>query len=380
MNISIVNSKKSIIQLVLFLTINALYILKYVSRTGFNPYLALSIYLLLFLIFFGVYIRTQKITEKAYKFIYWGLITVMIAAISVLLIAIDPNTIRVDRWSALTFFWDSIFQGKYPYATHTHVSVTNFASPFPLWHLMMLPFYLLKDVGTELIFFLIFLALTLKYYFSTYRKSLFYILLLCISPAYWWEIAARSDGMSNAWLVFIIILWLDKSNRNLSNSFAIGALICGIIASTRFSALLPLALFFFQPYLKLSVKQKIYFPIIVFCIALISFLPFIFWDTNTWIFFSRNPFMSQTGNGNIYTLIIMIALGLILALKWKNIKQFFFVTTIFIFLFMLFAQIMRIVSAGEGNLFSDAICDISYFNLSMPYFLAYFTTTLNTQQ
>ena len=110
MNISIVNSKKSIIQLVLFLSINALYILKYVSRTGFNPYLALSIYLVLFLIFFGVYIKTLKISEKAYKFIYWGLIILMLASISVLLIAIDPNTIRVDRWSALTFFGIAFFR------------------------------------------------------------------------------------------------------------------------------------------------------------------------------------------------------------------------------------------------------------------------------
>ena len=373
MNLSIVSSRKSVIQLVLFLTINALYILKYVSRTGFNPYLALSVYIVLCLIFLGVYIKTEKISEKAYKYIYWGLIIAMIAAISALLIAIDPYLIRVDRWSALTFFWDSIFQGKYPYATHTHVSPTNFASPFPLWHLISLPFYLLKDVGTELIFFLLLLAFALKYYFSSYRKSLFFILLLCISPAYWWEITARSDGMNNAWLVFIIILWMIKNKRDLTNSFVAGIFICGIIASTRLSALLPLAIFFFQPYLKLSVKQKIIFPILAFCVALISFLPFIFWDTNTWIFFSRNPFMSQTGNGNIYTLIIMILVGLALALQWKSTQQFFFVTSIFILLFMLSAQIMRIVYAGEGNLFSDAICDISYFNLSLPYFLAYLT-------
>ena len=300
----------------------------------------------------------------------------MVAAISALLILINPYSIRVDRWSALTFFWDSIFQGKYPYGTHTHISPTNFASPFPLWHLISLAFYLLKDVGTELIFFLVFLAFAIKYYFSSYRKSLFFILLLCISPAYWWEIAVRSDGLNNAWLVFIIVLWFVKTKRNLSDNFFAGILICGIIASTRLSALLPLAIFFFQPYLKLTIKQKIIFPILVFCVALCSFLPFIFWDTENWIFFSRNPFMSQTGNGNIYTLIIMFFIGIVLALQWKDIKQFFFVTSIFILLFMLSAQIMRIINAGEGNLFSDAICDISYFNLSLPYFLAYLTSDI----
>ena len=376
MNLSIVSSKKGLIQLVLFLTINALYILKYVSRTAYNPYLALSVYLIFFFLILGVYLKTDKISERTYKYTYIGLIILMVAAISALLILINPYSIRVDRWSALTFFWDSIFQGKYPYGTHTHISPTNFASPFPLWHLISLAFYLLKDVGTELIFFLVFLAFAIKYYFSSYRKSLFFILLLCISPAYWWEIAVRSDGLNNAWLVFIIVLWFVKTKRNLSDNFFAGILICGIIASTRLSALLPLAIFFFQPYLKLTIKQKIIFPILVFCVALCSFLPFIFWDTENWIFFSRNPFMSQTGNGNIYTLIIMFFIGIVLALQWKDIKQFFFVTSIFILLFMLSAQIMRIINAGEGNLFSDAICDISYFNLSLPYFLAYLTSDI----
>lgn len=365
------------LQILLFLTINSLYILKYTPRYGLNGYLVLITY---FVIFFVVYFSYQKYiarcAEKLFKSLYWVILIFAVIAIVGLFIVIDPYSIRVDRWSALTYFWDSVFSGLYPYATHTHVSSTNFASPFPVWHLINLPFYLLGDVGISIIFFLGLIAVAVRYYFSSYRKSFYFLLLLLMSPAYWWEVSARSDSLSNALLVFIIILWFAKNKRNLSKSLFPVILACGLIASTRFTAIVPLALFFFQPYLKLPLKSKIIFPISILGVALISFLPFIFWDTTTWIFFSRNPFMSQTGNGYFYVLLIMIVVGGLLAYSWKNIQQFFSITSLFIFIFILSNQIVRIVNAGEGNLFSDAIADISYFNLALPYCLAYLTSKI----
>jgi len=320
-----------------------------------------------------------KCTEKSFNIFYWTLLALALIAIVGLLIIIDPYTIRVDRWSALTFFWDSIFSHQYPYSAHTHVALTNFASPFPLWHLINLPFYLLGDVGIGLIVFLILISISVKFYFSSYRKSFFFLLLLLISPAYWWEVSARSDSLSNGLLVFMIILWFVKNNRNLSNSLFLAILVCGVICSTRLTAIIPLALFFFQPYLRLPLKLKALFPISILGIALISFLPFIFWDTETWIFFSRNPFMSQTGNGNIYVLFVMLILGTLLALSWKNTNQFFNITSIFIFIFILASQLVRIFNAKEGNLFSDGISDISYFNLALPYCLGLLTSKIMTE-
>lgn len=368
---------KNSLQLLLFLTINSLFILKYTPRYGMNPYLILTIYgIVFFTIYFTYQKHISKCTEKSFKSFYWILLALALVAITGLLISINPYSIRVDRWSALTFFWDSIFNGHYPYTTHTHISTTNFASPFPLWHLINLPFYILGDVGIGIIVFLILISITVKYYFSSYRQSFFYLLLLLISPAYWWEVSARSDSLSNGLFVFMIILWFIKNNRNLSNSFFLAILACGIISSTRLTALIPLALFFFQPYLKLTTKLKVIFPISILSITLISFLPFIFWDTKTWIFFSRNPFISQTGNGNIYVLLIMLILGVIMALSWKNTIQFFNITSIFIFIFILTSQVVRILKANEGNLFSDCISDISYFNLALPYCLGLLTSKI----
>lgn len=372
-------SKKGI-QIVIFLIINSLFILKYSPRYSLNPYLTLVIYFGFVALVYFIFRKIESFgSEKLFKILYWTSLILAVCAIVTSLIYIDPYTIRVDRWSALTFFWDAAFNGQYPYGAHTHVAVTNFPSPFPVWHLIGLPFYLLGDVGIQIIFFLILLAFAIKRYFSSYKKSFFFLMMLLISPSYWWEVIVRSDSLSNSLLVFMIISWFIKYNRNLSNSFVIVILICGAIASTRFTAILPLTLFLFQPYLNLTTKQKIILPLSIFGIALLSFLPFIFWDTDSWVFFSRNPFMSQTGNGNFYLLLLMIVLGITLALSWKSIQQFFSVTSIFIFIFILSSQIVYLESRGNGNFFSDGIVDLSYFNLALPYCLARLTTSLKTQ-
>jgi hypothetical protein len=319
-------------------------------------------------------------TEKTLKYIYLSVISLTIVFITVSLILIDPYSIRVDRWSALSFFWDSVFAGTYPYGTHTHVSETNFASPFPIWHLINLPFYLLKDVGISIIFFLCLFSFAIYKYFESYQKALLVIILLLISPAYWWEILVRSDGLSNALLVMMLILWYTKNNKSLSNNLAISILICGLIAATRFTALLPLALFFFQPYLKLPIKQKIIFPLSALFIATLAFLPFIFWDTETWVFFSRNPFMSQTGNGDWRILLVMFFVGIFMALNWNTIEEFFATAAIFISTFILLNQLVRLSHFPEANFFSDAVVDVSYFTLALPYIIILIVVKFSTKK
>ena len=369
------------LHLLLFFCINAIFIFKYLPRYEINPYISLVLYLLLLFIGFNIYSKYfSNFSEKTLKYIYLSVISLTVVFIIVSLILIDPYSIRVDRWSALSFFWDSVFAGVYPYGTHTHVSETNFASPFPIWHLINLPFYLLKDVGISIIFFLCLFSFAIYKYFESYQKALLVIILLLISPAYWWEILVRSDGLSNALLVMMLILWYTKNNKNLTNNLTISIFICGLIAATRFTALLPLALFFFQPYLKLPIKQKIIFPLSALLIATLAFLPFILWNTETWVFFSRNPFMSQTGNGDLRALLIMFAIGVFMALKWKTIEEFFATTGIFIILFILLNQLVRLSKFEEANFFSDAVVDVSYFTLAMPYIIITLAIKISSQK
>jgi hypothetical protein len=379
MNVDIIkNSKGYIAQLGLFLTLNSLFIFKYIVRVGFNPYFPTLIYIVTILLFLFIYkSKIEKLPEKTLKLIYIGLVAISVLCIILLLIYINPFSIRVDRWSGLAFFWDSFFQGKYPYGAHTHICNTNYPSPFPFWQFINLPFYLLGDVGIGLIAFLILLSITLRYYFSSYRKSLLFLLLLLLSPAYWWEVSVRSDSLSNGFMVFMIIMWYEKQSRNLLNSFWLSVLVCGCIATTRLSAIIPIALYFLHSYIKIPTERKIIFPIAILGIVFVFFSPFIFWDTHTWIFFTRNPLISQT-NGSIYIfnilyLLLMIAIGVIISLRWKNLSEFTFLASFFIFFFILTTTVIRLVYFGWGNLFTDAISDISYLTLSLPYCIAYLT-------
>ena len=368
------------VQLALYIFVNGLFIFKYISRAGINPYYIIVIYSFLILALTFFYYRfSSKISEKIFKISYFSLLSIMVLAIMGFLISIEPYSIQVDRWSALSYFWDYFFQGKYPYSAHTHISLTNFPSPFPFWHGVNLVFYLLGDVGIGLIFFLLLTAYVIKYFFETYRKSFFFILLLFTSSAYWWEVAVRSDALSNAILVFVLILWINKKNLTLSSNLILISAFCGLIASTRLSAIMPLALYFFKPYLQLPSKQKLIFPVLVLGITLFTFLPFIFWDTSTWIFFTRNPFMSQADKGYYSIFFAMIALGYIMAMRLKNVEQFFSTASLFIFTFILVSQFgLFLRSDLDKHFITNSIADISYFTLITPYCLASLTSKMQS--
>ena len=362
-------SKQFILQITLYLFVNALFILKYTPRVDFAPFVFLPIYVAIILTTYFLYKKyAEKLSQKVYKYLSWSLLGLFVVVITVALICIDPYSVRVDRWSAVSFFLDAFFHGDYPYAVHTHVSETNFPSPFPVWHFINLPFYLVGDVGIGLIFFIILTFVGVRMFFNSYQKSFFFLLLLFLSPAYWWEVAVRSDSLSNAFLVFFVILWFSKNKFTLEKNFWLSVTVCGLIAATRLSAILPVALFLFKPYIHLSWSKKIVFPLGILGLVLLVFLPFIFWDTTHWVFFSRNPFMSQTSIGNPLILLVMVAFGAMLALKWKDMEQYFNYTAIFLFVFILSSQIGLMFTRGiNGSIFMDSTYDVSYFTLLLPY-------------
>lgn len=373
-------NKSIIIQLSLYLFVNILFISKYLSRISINPIIPAVIYSLLILIgFFMFHKYTSKKKDLLFKFPLFILSVITIACIVIMLMKIDPLSIRVDRWSAVTYFLDSLFKGEYPYATHTHVSENNFPSPFPMWYVINLPFYLSGDVGVGLIAFLSLVLFTYYLFTKSFKKTFVFLVLIILSPAYWWEVAVRSDSLSNAILVLCIILLFYMKKLSIGRNLMITAIICGIIASTRLSAILPIALFVFPSFLKISFRKKMFFISIITGFVLLTFLPFILWDTENWIFFSRNPFMSQSSIGSPLLLLVMIILGIFMAMKWHNLNQFFNLTSIFIFVFILTSQLNLIFTRGiNESLFTDSLYDISYFSLLLPYSIAFLANNIHS--
>lgn len=359
-------------QLILYLFVNILFIFKYLTRTEISVPLITTLYISSIPGFVYLYFKwSPKVSEKLFKYSSFVLLLITLILIAVALLYIDPYTVRVDRWSAVSFFLEGLFNGEYPYGIHTHVSETNFPSPFPLWHVINIPFYLLGDVGIGLIFFLIITFTTVKIYFNSYRKAFFFLVLLILSPAYWWEIAVRSDSLSNGFLVLTFILWYTKKGYSVDKNFWLTIILCGIIASTRLSAVLPVALFLFAQYIQTNWLKKILFPLSILAFVLVVFMPFVLWTIDgTYVFFTRNPFMSQTSVGNPVFLIIMIVAGIIFALKWKNTDEYFEYAASFMFIFMAGSQLSLIMTRGiSGSFFTDSTYDLSYFTLYLPYTL-----------
>ena len=355
----------------LFLSVNSLFVCKYIPRIGFSPIICTIIYIVLFSCAFICYRRWIRphITEHIARNISIILLVGIILTIGTAIFLISPLTLRVDRWSATSYFLDALFNGSYPYGVHTHASEFNFPSPFPLWHYLNIPFWLIGDVGWIQAFFIILFSCAVYLYFRSWRMLLSVLLLVCISPAYWWEIATRSDGLSNALLVCSCILYLQKKQIRMTDKWWLLAIFSGCIAATRLSAVIPLALYLFRPWIDTGWKQKIGFLILTISITFAFFAPYVFWDTHTWIFFHRNPFMSQTSPGNKWLLLLMVCIAILTAYKKQTFYYYISTTSVYMFAFMLVSHIGILWAFNfEINLFSIQ-CDISYFTLSLPYIL-----------
>ena len=355
---------------VVFLLVNSAFILKYTARTPYSPLL----FLVLWLVAAAAVVWTFRRIVSSEQRACWTVTAMMVAAVALiaaLLIVVDPLSVNVDRWSATTYWLDALFDGVYPYGVHTHVCETNYPSPFPLWHYLNLPFWLMGDVGLGLIFFLLLLVVTLQWYGRSWRLTAQALLLLMLSPAYWWEVAVRSDGLSNAILIFCVVLFMERRRISFTTHWPLAALIVGLAASTRLSAIIPLGLYLAASYLRSSRLSLCLSPLIVVAVVAAFFMPFILWDTTTWPFLSRNPLLTQSSTGNPWTLLAMAAVALLLILRYnKNLWRYMNSTAAFMFLFFLVAiTYNHLVNHAGTHPFDDADFDISYLTLSMPYAL-----------
>ena len=92
---------------------------------------------------------------------------------------IDPYSIKVDRWSAIHNFLTCLLAGEYPYAAQTHLG--GYGSPFPVWQLFHLPFYLLGNVGLSLIVAVIIFAYSVWLLVLPLRRR-YYVYCLWLRP------------------------------------------------------------------------------------------------------------------------------------------------------------------------------------------------------
>lgn len=357
--------KTYLVAFFLYLTINALFILKYASRIGINPLISCTIYMLFTTAVTGAcYINIGKLRKT--KLLYWSTIAFVIALIIVLHKLINPNQLQVDRWSAIHNFLTYLFQGQYPYAAQTHLG--GYGSPFPMWQAFHIPFFLLGNVSLAFGFVILILAFGLLIIFKSYRKALAYIVALVISPAFWYEVAVRSDLLYNFIICFLVCAIIFLNHISIKkHPWALGIL-CGLFLSTRFSVVIPFAMILFPDFFGSTIKNKLFFIVgatISFCL---TFLPFIIWDWNSLIFFKFNPFVLQTRQGSIYEVLLLLLLIISFSVNVKgSIGKAFIFTAFTIVIFVSFTFAHRMLNDHfQNGLFSPSY-DITYFNMALPF-------------
>jgi len=357
------------LQRFLFLIVNSLFVIKYTIRLGYNPIVFTCLYCLFVLLVWWLLSKKDhypKIVES--KFLYFSVLSLLFIGIILLYCFIDPLKLQIDRWSAIRNFIQNLFNGVYPYAARTHLG--GYGSPFPVWQLFHIPFYLLGNVGFGMAFSIALLCIFMVWYFDSYHQAVCYIILLSISPAFWYEVAVRSDLIYNFILCFIAIAAVYKKQLTIQHRTLGLGVLCGLFLSTRLSVLIPFSVFLFPDFLRSNLKQKILFVAITFITFLITFLPFLFWDFKALLFFEYSPVLLQTRQGVPLAIIILLALVLFFSMRWKN--DFKLCSSYISIIFIVFISITfldrMINDSFENNLFSSYY-DITYFNMSLPFIL-----------
>ncbi|MFA6026006.1 MAG: hypothetical protein WC727_06145 [Ignavibacteriaceae bacterium] len=343
------------------LFIGALFVFKYSLRYGsvfiLSPFFYLAAGVLL------LYFVDKKIKSRKNDFSKGYLLSIIGAiAVTALLLVFIPQSTRVGRFPAMLEWLSNFQQGIFPYGTKAN------PSGFPFLFFLASPFYLLGDAGYLEVFGLfLFLMLLLKSV-KTKKEYWMKILLLLFLPTTFYELAVRSELLANTVLVIsLFFLAEQKLNENEKNiSFIALALLFGFFLSTRLIAFLWLAmflLFFFRN----NFKNGIIFLAISLSVFLLSLLPFYLWNAE--IFLSKGPFAVQT----IYLpkWIYFTLPFFVLYIGWMiaDFQELLFASGVLTFLLVSISFIVAICDVGMGEAFLNSRFDISYYILSVPFFI-----------
>lgn len=353
----------------LYIFVNLLFVVKYSLRASLGLCLAASCAYLAFMLLLPWASARRAAKQMSAK----AVVAVFVAYMVVLLVAqcaIDPYSIKVDRWSAINNFLACLFQGQYPYMARTHLG--GYGSPFPVWQVLHIPFYLLHNVGLSF-----FAALSAFAYFvgkyASRTATVRTLTLIMLSPAFLYEALVRSDLMANFLVAATIVIVFYNKRIRPQNHFLLTAVTCGLILSTRLSAVLPLGMLVFADWWRLKPAKKILFPVVVALVFAATFLPFVFWDGDSLFFFKYNPFALQAGHAHPADVALFAMLFIWLALKWTKSAADTFAslmaaTAMLLFITVVVATAHNMVAWGNYDLFSSAF-DITYFDMSLPFLI-----------
>ena len=349
----------------LYVLINVLFVDKYSARMTEWHAIVSCIYAICA---GGALWLLDRVIEKIQKPILWlGIIAGLWLGVGVAIqYAIDPITLQVDRWSAIHHFLDGMLAGVYPYGQQTHLG--GYGSPLPVWQILHLPFYAIGNVGLSILVVLGGLLYTLVKTRGA-KQALIVCMLLGAAPACWYEIAVRSDLITNIMLVAILVEWLKYKQIELAkNTISIGVL-CGLVLSTRLVAVIPLAVAYGYEFIKMGWKKQIVFVLIVASSFAVTLLPFILWEGSTLLWFEYNPFVLQTRQGSITVMILWAVLAIGWAIYTKGEKRMRVISTgLILTTLVVMAFVGKMWTENAWKELYSSTFDITYLSLALPFY------------
>ncbi len=347
-----------------YLAINSLFIAKYGTRiTAFWPWV-IPVFFLFVILFFLALKAFDKFISSRFDLFFFGLAVSGVVLYFILLLVVDPETLNINRYSAVTTFNSKLIASKFPYGPEP--TQNGNISGLPFSHLLQLPFYLIGEIGLYQVLIISCFIVGLRLYYGRSLTGILAVGLLIGSPAVAYEVACRSDVFSNLALIVLYIFALDRFNPFTKTGPAvISGVIGGLLLSTRIVVLLPLAVYLVgrlrngnRPKIAMGVGASV-------ITAAVLVIPFYLWDTAAFI--EYNPITTQSSYLPLYARIIVslsaIPIGFLFGkgrVKYPAIAYLLFLT-VSLSLFFCLCQ-YGLNSAFFGNLF-----DITYFSMVLPF-------------
>lgn len=365
--------KKVGIAAALYIIINVLFVAKYSTRISekyafFAILAAIVFYYALMRIAIPLCLLKEKRKEKLSKMIVIAICFIAVLLMIIAQFVIDPYSIQVDRWSALHFPIQNLLSGIYPYSANTHLG--GYASPFPIWQVFHIPFYLMGNVGLS------FFAAVALFLWSCWKvhglkKTLIISLLLCTSIAIWYEVLVRSDLITNFLLLasFIQMIFCHINQEWVEKKCWWIACAIGLMLSTRLLIFIPVGILFLPYFIKMNFGRQVGVILLMLIIFALTFLPFALWDWQKFYYFQNNPWSLQTKQGNTIDFIFFLPIAIYLAMTHKKIaKSYYRNAALMLIIFVGITFIHNMYLGENWDLFSSSF-DITYLSTAIPFCL-----------
>jgi hypothetical protein len=350
--------------LVALVAANVLVVAKYGPRTGVPTVVLTAAYLGMVAV--GAFIARRRFVSarRSRSILFWTIVALSAIGCLFVLDRVPPHSLRVDRWSAMTSFNERLLAGQYPYEARTHLG--SRVSGLPMLFALGLPFQWAGDVGYLQVFLLVAFAAVCQRRWGRRYDLVWPFLLLVASPAYAWEVAARSDLASNA-MVAVLFLFLCEHWRGHTTSARMAGIgvLGGLVASTRLVMLVPMVVYFvgyFGPHDRRTAAVAAGVALATFTATL---APFVIWDAR--LFLADNPLAWQIALVPVTVRAAAVAASVVAGLTTDSLGAKCGAAGLIVFAATLASFSISAATSGVGQTPAGTPFDMSYFGLALPF-------------